>query len=217
MKLGSEMMALRQPWNQGYGEGVSTLLWPKARSQHARKTWVCCDQLSTHAEIGAGSTGRFWPQQHLGLSKPHALHVSVKGVHARMPCSRGDLRLGRNFPVEHAASPKSSWLAFRGGCGWYKNSAPKCVRNLVPGRLQSASGEPGRAGEGRHVLECCTIFSPQRICSREKMACNLQCTTEEEATVWGEFQAVGSTLAPQTPSVVLEKELRGHSWEREQG
>ena len=147
----------------------------------------------------------------------HMPYMWVWKVYPRVPCSRGDLRLGRNFPAEHAASPKSSWLAFRGGCGWYKNLAPECVRNLVPGREQSASGVPGRAGEGRHVVECRTVFSPRGICSREKVACALRCTMKEGAIVWGEFQAVGFTLAPQNPRVVLEEDRRGHSWEQEQG
>lgn len=53
----------------------------------------------------------------------------------------------------------------------------------MPGREQSASGVPGRAGEERHVLKCGTLFATQGICSQEKVACALQYTREKEATV----------------------------------
>ena len=70
------------------------------------------------------------------------------------------------FLAEHAAFPKSAWLAFHGARGRYKNLAPECVRTLVPGRGQLESGVPGRAGERQtgHVLEQNAILAIQGNC-----------------------------------------------------
>lgn len=83
---------------------------------------------------------------------------------------------GINFWAEHASSPMSSWLAFCGACGWYKNLAPERVRNLVPGREQFESGVSGRAGEGKmgRVLEQHSILAIQGRCSGKKETPALQ-------------------------------------------
>lgn len=125
--------------------------------------WVFCDQPSKLAGLGAGSTGHFWPQQCSALK---TMYLTYEYETCTFMCLSPEGIQGWKviFLAEHAAFPKSAWLAFHGACGRYKHLAPECVRNSVPGRGQLESGAPGRAGEGQtgHVLERNTILAIQR-------------------------------------------------------